>query len=239
MKGRLLTFVVALVALAGCSDWSSPPKVDARVTDATRPLVFLTHPVDPPCSYRDASGAVVGTDVDLARKIAAKMGRKLIIEAVGFEEIIPRLKDGTADFGIATITITDARCRDVNFSKPYATGGSSFLYRAGEKKPRMSQLATSRIGVETGTTEDLYLSVHGGDPIRFANIREALQALEKGRVEAVFFDNVLLKVWAEKSGGRFKVSERETRDAYGVAVDKRRPDILAVANAVIAEGGAQ
>jgi hypothetical protein len=32
------------------------------------------------------------------------------------------------------------------------------------------------------------------------------------------------------------VTPLETRDGYGVAVDKRRPDVLAAANAVIAEG---
>ena len=48
-----------------------------------------------------------------------------------------------------------------------------------------------------------------------------------------------LNATAESSGGRFVVMPLETRDGYGVAVDKRRPDVLAAANAVIAEGGAK
>ena len=45
-----------------------------------------------------------------------------------------------------------------------------------------------------------------------------------------------LETKAASSGGRLLVTPLETRYIYGVAVDKRRPDVLAAANAVIAEG---
>jgi len=230
-----IPILLALVALVGC-ERGARPTVDPRIADTSRPLVFLTHPAEPPCAYRDASGAIVGRDVDLARRIAAKMGRKLVIEDVEFSDILPRLKAGTADFGIATITITEARTRDVDFSAPYATGGACFMYRTDGKKPRMSQLASLRIGVEADTVEDIYLCLHGCDPIRFAQLEDAIAALKKDAVDAVFFDALPLKTCAEGSGGRLTVTPLETRDGYGVAVDKRRPDVLAAANAVIAEG---
>ena len=234
---RTLT-ILALVALVGCSDRSAQ-SVDPRIADASRPLVFITNPMEPPTSYTNAAGAVVGTDVDLARKIAAKMGRELVIEKVNFSDILPRLKAGTADFGIATITITEARQRDVNFSAPYAFGGSCFLYRSGEQKPRMSQVGTCNIGVKTDTVQDFYISCHGGDPLRYQNLEEAVAALESGEIDAIFLDDIPLKKIVEKSNGRFSITPFETRDGFGVAVDKRRPDVLAAANAVIAEGGAK
>ena len=234
---RIFT-VLALVVLAGCSDRSGQ-SVDPRISDASRPLVFLTHPTEPPCSYTNETGAIVGTDVDLARRIAAKMGRELEVEAVNFSEILPRLKAGTADFGIATITITEARSRDVDFSAPYAFGGACFLYRTGDPKPRMSQIAKLLVGVETDTIEDLYICYHGGDPNRFAHLGEAVAALEKKDIDVVICDESPLKKIAEESQGRFSVTPLVTRDGYGVAVDKRRPDVLAAANAVIAEGGAK
>lgn len=232
-----LCVLLALAAIVGCSDQSEQQAVDPRIADASRPLVFLTHPTEPPFSYRDASGAIVGTEVDLARRIAAKMGRKLVVEGVEFADILSRLKAGTADFGIATITITEERLHDVDFSRPYATGGACFLYREGGVKPRMSQIPSLRIGVESDTIEDLYLCRHGGDPIRFPKLGDALVALESNKIVAVFSDIPQLKAIVEKSGGRFVMTPPETRDSYGVAVDKRRPDVLAAANAVIAEGG--
>ena len=234
---RLLT-VLALAVLAGCSDRSGQ-SVDPRISDTSRPLVFLTHPTEPPCSYTNEVGEFVGTDVDLARRIAAKMGRRLVVEPVTFAEILPRLRAGTADFGIATITITEARSRDVDFSSPYAFGGACFLYRPGDPKPRMSQIAKLLIGVEADTIEDVYLCFHGGDPKRFSQLGEAVAALENKDIDVVISDESPLKKVAEESQGRFSITPLVTRDGYGVAVDKRRPDVLAAANAVIAEGGAK
>ena len=234
---RIFT-VLALAVLAGCSDRSAQ-SVDPRISDTSRPLVFLTHPTEPPCSYTNEVGEFVGTDVDLAKRIAAKMGRRLVVEPVTFAEILPRLRAGTADFGIATITITEARSRDVDFSAPYAFGGACFLYRTGDPKPRMSQIAKLLVGVEADTIEDMYLCYHGGDPKRFAHLGEAVAALEKKDIDVVICDESPLKKIAEESQGRFSVTPLVTRDGYGVAVDKRRPDVLEAANAVIAEGGAK
>ena len=234
---RLFT-ILALAALVGCSDQSAQ-SVDPRIADTSRPLVFLTHPTEPPCSYTNEVGEVDGTDVVLARRIAAKMGRELVVEPVMFSEIMPRLKAGTADLGIATITITEARSRDVDFSAPYAFGGACFLYRTGEPKPQMSQIAKLLVGVEADTIEDLYICYHGGDPKRFNHLGEAVAALEKKDIDVVICDESPLKKIAEGSQGRFSLTPLVTRDGYGVAVDKRRPDVLAAANAVIAEGGAK
>ena len=231
--------IFALLALAGCSDRSGLPAVDPRIADASRPLVFITHPTDPPCSFVDDKGAIVGTDVDLARKVAAKMGRGLVVEGVEFSAILPRLKEGTADFAIATITITPARRKDVDFSEPYAFGGPCFLYRKDGVFPRMSHVPSLRIGVETDTVQDLYLCHHGCDPMRFAHLEDAVSALERDELDAVFFDAEPLRAIAKKSGGRLRNTPLETREDYGIAVDKRRPDVLAAANAVVAERRAE
>ena len=225
------------IAVAGCSGGGGD--VDPRIADASRPLVFLTYVTAPPCSYVDANGEIAGTDIDFARRIAAKLGRKLSVEAVSFSDILPRLKAGEADFAIATIVITESRSRDVDFSMPYGSGGACFLYRKDGRKPRMSQLSNLRIGVESDSVHDFYICRHGCDPERYVGLEDAVAALEKNEIDAVFFDAVQLRTEAEKSGGRLLVTPLETKDRYGVAVDKRRPDVLEAANAVIAEGGAE
>ena len=236
---KRLCILLALAVFAGCFDGDGSGRVDPRIADATRPLVLMTFPSVPPFSYRNEAGEIVGTDIDLARRIAARMGRELVVEGANFNEILPRLKAGTADMGIAAIAITDARRRDVDFSEPYDECGGCFLYRKDGRKPRMSQISTCRVAVESDTVDDLYLCLHGCDPMRFAHVNDALEALEKDEVDAVFFDAMQLKTRAESSGGRLLVTPLETRYIYGVAVDKRRPDVLAAANAVIAEGRAK
>lgn len=89
---RYSAILLALVAIAGCSDRSERHAADPRVADASRPLVFLTNPEEPPCSYVDASGQIAGSDVALARRIAAKMGRKLAVEGVPAAMFMMRAK---------------------------------------------------------------------------------------------------------------------------------------------------
>ena len=113
------------------------------------------------------------------------------------------------------------------------------MYKSGDPVPRMSQIATFNIGVEADAVQDSYLCRHGCDPMRFGHLGEAVAALERGDVSAVFFDEPPLKDLAGRSGGRFAVTPLQTLEKYGVAVDKRRPDVLAAANAVVAEGGAK
>jgi polar amino acid transport system substrate-binding protein len=231
---------IALVAVAVAGCGRDPQQdVDPRIADATRPVVMLTHATEPPHSYVNEAGEYAGMDVDLARKVAEKMGRPLVVEGVEFSDIIPRLKAGTADFAISTITITEARRRDVDFSIPYAQDGSCFLYRTDGVRPRMSHISALRIAVETDSVQDIYLCWHGCDPVRFVLLSDAVSALERDEVDAVFFDAPPLRSLAEQSGGRFAVTPLMTRDRYGIAVDKRRPDVLEAANAVIAEGGAK
>ena len=236
---KRLCILLALAAFAGCSDGDRGGPVDPRVADATRPLVFLANPTEPPCCYRNDAGEIVGTDVEFARRIAAKMGREMVMEGVDFIDILPRLKAGTADFSIATITMTEARLRDVDFSEPYGEGGARFLYRTDGKKPRMSQLNSIRIGIESDSAHDVYLCLHGCDPKRYLRIQDAIAALRRDEIDAVLFDGEQLTTLADASGGKLAVSSLQTREFYGVAVDKRRPDVLAAANAVIAEGGAK
>ena len=238
-RSMKLTIILALAALVGCSGQESRPETSRRIGDESRPLIFLTYPTEPPTSYVDASGNIAGTDVDMARRIAAKMGRSLSVESVEFNDILPRLRSGTADFAIATIVITEARSRDVDFSRPYGTGGACFLYATAGRKPRMSQIASLRIGVEADSVHDLYICRHGCNPVRFVRLQDAIAALDRGEIDAVFFDSVQLIAKAGASNGRYAVTSLVTRDCYGVAVDKRRPDILAAANAVIDEGGAK
>ena len=236
---KRLCILLALAVFAGCFDGDGSGRVDPRIADASRPIVFLANPTEPPCCYRNDAGEIVGTDIEFARRIAAKMGREMVMEGVDFIEILPRLKAGTADFSIATITMTEARLRDVDFSEPYGEGGARFLYRTDGKKPRMSQLNSIRIGIESDSAHDVYLCLHGCDPKRYLRIQDAVAALKRNEIDAVLFDGEQLATLAGASGGKLAVSSLQTREFYGVAVDKRRPDVLAAANAVIAEGRAK
>ena len=223
------------VAATGCgrAESAADPAADAR---ADGPLVAVMMPDIPPYLFPDPeTGEVKGIDVDIVRATAARLGRELDIRVVPFAELLPSVKNGTADFAAAGITITDGRQRDADFSDSYAEEGCAFLYRAGDPPPTMIRAESLRVGVVESMTGDFYLTRHGIEPFRFASLPELVEALSDGRLDAVFYDRPAIVVQAEASGGALAVTPLETREHYGIAVRKGRPDLLEAVNAVIRE----
>lgn len=93
------------------------------------PLRFGTSATTEPFSFVDGSQQVVGLDVELAARVAARLNRKLEIVNMDFGAMIPALIAGKVDLIGACITITDERKKSVLFSESYYTGGISALVR--------------------------------------------------------------------------------------------------------------
>ncbi len=88
-----------------------------------------TASVTEPFSFVDGSGEVVGYDIELARQVAKKLGKRLEIVNMDFGGMIPALISGKVDMIAACITITSERSKQVLFSEPYYTGGIAALVR--------------------------------------------------------------------------------------------------------------
>ncbi len=227
--------VALAVAVTGCGRGDSTADSAANGRSDT-PLVAAMMPDIPPYLFPDpTTGEVKGIDVDIVRAAAARLGRELEIRVVPFAELLPSVKNGTADFAAAGITITDGRKQDADFSDSYAVEGCAFLYRAGDPPPTMIRAESLRVGVVESMTGDFYLTRHGIEPFRFGGLPELVEALSAGRLDAVFYDRPALAVEAEASGGTLAVTPLATREHYGIAVRKGRPDLLEAVNAVIRE----
>ena len=100
---------------------------------------------------------------------------------------------------------------------------------------RRKSAFTVRIGVVGSMFGDFYLTRHGLEPFRFGALPELVSNLVAGRLDAVFYDRPALLAEAEASGGSLAVTPLETREHYGIAVRKGRPDLLEAVNAVIRE----
>ncbi len=230
-----LAAAVFALALAGCC---GEPRAEDSAADNREdgPLVVAMMPNLPPYAFLDPdTGEVRGIDVDIVRAAATRLGRELEIRKVPFAEMLPAVKNGTADFAAAAITITDGRLRDADFSDAYAEEGCAFLYRAADPPPNIIDAESMRVGVVESMTGDFYLTRHGLEPFRFESLPELVTNLVAGHLDAVFYDRPALVVESEASGGMLAVTPLETREHYGIAVRKGRPDLLEAVNAVIRE----
>jgi polar amino acid transport system substrate-binding protein len=92
-------------------------------------LRFGTASVTEPFSFVDGSQQVVGFDVEIAARVAARLNKRLEIVNMDFGALIPALIADKVDMIGACITITDERKKSVLFSESYYTGGISALVR--------------------------------------------------------------------------------------------------------------
>jgi polar amino acid transport system substrate-binding protein len=108
---------------------SPAPMPEIASTGSNGVLRLGTASVTEPFSFVDGSGKIVGYDIELARYIANKTGKKLEIVNMDFGGMIPALISGKVDMIAACITITEERKKQVLFSEPYYVGGIAALVK--------------------------------------------------------------------------------------------------------------
>ena len=90
---------------------------DLKYLDS-EPLKFATNATFEPFEYYQA-GKIVGIDVDVAHAIGDVIGRKIEVMDMEFDAIITSVQTGKADAGIAGITVTEERKKNIGFTDPY------------------------------------------------------------------------------------------------------------------------
>ncbi|HLZ19350.1 MAG TPA: ABC transporter permease subunit, partial [Smithellaceae bacterium] len=80
-------------------------------------------------------GKMVGYDIEIAMRIAAKLGHTLEIVDMDFAAIIPSLISGKSDMAAGGITMTPERARSVLFSIPDYKGGVVVMVASGADTP--------------------------------------------------------------------------------------------------------
>ena len=158
-------------------------------------LTMATNAFFPPYEYYDEADKIVGIDAEIAAAIAEKLGLELVIEDMDFNAIITAVKQGGADFGLAGMTVTEDRLKEVDFSISYATGVQSIIVKEGSPITDVDSLyadgASYKVGVQLGTTGDIYATDDFGEEFvtPFPNGNEAILALIGGNIDCIIIDN--------------------------------------------------
>lgn len=206
-------------------------------------LIMVTNAEFPPYEYHDSSvtgpdgSDIVGIDVEIAGAIAESLGRTLVIEDIQFDSIIPELQSGKADLGAAGMTVTEDRLVNVDFSDTYATAVQSIIVMQDSDIAGPDDLAGKLIGVQQGTTGDIYASGDFGDENveRYMKGVDAVQALVQGKVDAVIIDNEPAKVFVSDNDSLKLLDTAYAEEEYAIAVKKGNTELLDQINSALAE----
>ncbi|PNH19172.1 ABC transporter substrate-binding protein [Lachnospiraceae bacterium] len=199
-------------------------------------LIMCTNAEFPPYEFHNGN-EIVGIDVEICNAIAEKLGLKLEIEDIAFDAIIPEIVSGKADLGAAGMTVTEDRKQNVDFSDSYAHATQVIIIREDSDIAGPDDLKGKLVGVQQGTTGDLYVSADLGDDAveRYSKGMEAVQALTQSKVDAVIIDGETAKQYVKEVPGLRILDESYTDEEYAVAVQKGNTQLLDAINTAIGE----
>ncbi|MBO5784106.1 MAG: transporter substrate-binding domain-containing protein [Clostridia bacterium] len=238
---KILAMILAammLLTVVGCGGGASE-------NDGKPELVMATNANFPPYEFMEGD-QYKGIDIEMAQKLAEKLGMELVIENVEFGTIVGGVETKKFDIGVAGMTVTEERKQQVNFSDSYATGVQVVIVKEGGKVATLDDLAGAdiMIGVQQDTTGHIYAgdSVENGgygeDHVTaFPNGADAVTALINGQVDAVIIDKEPAKSFVAANEGKgLSILDAEWAvEDYAIAINKENTDLLAKINAALAE----
>ncbi len=109
----------------------------------------------PPFNSMTADGKVVGFDVDIANALCEKMKAECEIVTQDWDGIIPGLIAKKYDAIIASMSITDERKTQVDFTNPYYKSALTFVAKKGSGITEVTAetLKDKTVGAQAGTTQ--------------------------------------------------------------------------------------
>ncbi len=232
----VLVLVLAAFCFTACGN-SDAENADVATDGAEASVIKMaTNAAFPPYEYKEGE-EFVGIDVEIAGAIAEKLGMELEILDMEFDSIITSVKQGEADFGMAGMTVTEERMAEVDFTSSYATGVQSVIVPEDSEIATIDDLAEKKIGVQLGTTGDIYATDDYGAEFvtQYGKGADAVIALKGGDVDAVIIDNEPAKAFvAENEGLKILDTEYAIED-YAIAVSKDNTELLDKLNAALEE----
>jgi len=200
-------------------------------------MIMGTNAEFPPYEFYEGE-KIVGIDAEFAEAIAEKLGMKVKIEDMAFDAIIPAVQSGKVTFGAAGMTVTEDRKKEVDFTDTYYTGKQVIIVQDDNTEINgPDDLAGKKIGVQQGTTGDLYATDDYGDESieRFTKGMEAVQSLSQGKIDAVIIDDQPAQAFLEQNEG-LKILETEyVIEDYAMCFKKGNEELLEKVNAAIKE----
>ncbi len=94
-------------------------------------LVVATNTGFKPFEYKEGV-YFAGIDMHIAQILAEELGKTLVIMDMQFDAIVPSVQQGTADIGMAGMTITDEKEENVQFSAPYYNASQQIAVLASD-----------------------------------------------------------------------------------------------------------
>lgn len=240
MMAATLALFTAACSSSGGEDTASSGNYVDKIKERGKLVAGVKHDTFL-FGFKDPSdGQVKGFEIDLMKELAKRMlgdENKLELKEVNSKTRIKLLKSGDIDLICATMTISEKRKEEVDFSYVYFMAGQSLLVPNDSPIQNVKDTAGKKVAAVKGATSGNNLkAVEPNAQIEYyENYADAFTALRSGRVDALTTDDSIL-MGMQQQDPRFKlVGGQFTQEPYGIAVDKKNKDLLNYVNQFLDE----
>lgn len=224
---------------------SPEAKIDSKTIDAIKKRGKLVAGVKFDTNLfglkNPSTGKVEGFDIDIAKAIAKKVlgdENKLELKEVTSKTRIPMLQNGEIDLIVATMTITEERKQQVEFSDIYFMAGQSILVKKGSPLKSVADLKKGdKVLAVKGSTSatNIRQKVPEATILEFENYQDAFTALKAGQGAALTTDNAILFGMMKQDANYEVVGGTFTDEPYGIAMPKGDTGFAGVVNQLLGD----
>ncbi|MCX8129361.1 MAG: ABC transporter substrate-binding protein [Clostridia bacterium] len=236
IKNRIFVCVLALVLILSLA-LSACGKADDSI---------LRVGVDdsyPPMEYKDKDGkTTIGFDVDVAKELAKKLGKK-DVEFISndWTGIFDALETDKFDVIISSVSINDERNEKHSLTKPYIANKQVIVTKAGTTAIKSPEdLKDKKVGFQAGTTSEEFckdtLKLDEKNLSSYPLVTQPFMDLEAGRIEAIMVDVVVAKYYIANNKGKFVLAwESSEAEPMALCFPKKDTELRDKANQILDE----
>jgi polar amino acid transport system substrate-binding protein len=158
------------------------------------PLRVGVTPDYPPLIYRQGE-AIVGVEVDLAKRLGQELKRPVSLVPLKWEEQITALLENRIDIIMSGMSVTPAREVRIRFSEPYLKSGLVAAFRAEDSQKYISREVIlnsfAAVGAAKNTTADIFLQrnfARGTRKVVLPRAADAVDELKRRSIDIFLHD---------------------------------------------------
>jgi glutamate transport system substrate-binding protein len=209
----------------------------AELQEAGEITIGVKFDVPPFGLNNPQTGEVEGFDVDLGNYIADRLGVEPVFREATSDNRIPLLVDGTIDLILSTMTITEERDLEIDFSEPYYVANGDVLVPGDSDIQALDDLNGNTVCTALGSTYQETIKKEAPDAqLRLVDLySECFDQIQTGQVDAVSTDNVILTGMKIQDDSLELLGLDYTTEPYGAGIPEGDTEFKQFVDESIAE----
>jgi polar amino acid transport system substrate-binding protein len=182
-----------------------------------------------PMEYLDTDGKTfIGFDVQLAKDLASRMGMQVKFVDTAWDGIFDGVETNKYDCIISAVTVTDARLRAHNFTKPYMGNAMTMVLLKGSsvKARRPEECGGLGIAYQGETTADFFMERIAANGVKFTpyeyeSMNNCFEEMKLGRVDVIITDAMVAYDYVSAPDSLFEIVwQGEADETFGICLKK-------------------